>query len=138
MKFDHRNKFDLCYYGQVISLRLKSNVASKWASKHLYGNFYYADNGVSTEQNTFFLLYWWLSFGSNQCTVQTEPCSLSSVSKKTPASSHSSPSNFIFFREDVLAPQRAFTSLLPPVQTSVYDVIGSAIEWEHRIPSQAV
>ena len=26
MKFDRSNKFDLCYYGQVNSLRLKSNV----------------------------------------------------------------------------------------------------------------
>ena len=31
------NKFDLCYYGQVNSLRLKSSVASKWAIKHLWG-----------------------------------------------------------------------------------------------------
>ena len=37
MKFDRSNKFDLCYYGQVNSLRLKSSVASKWASKHLWG-----------------------------------------------------------------------------------------------------
>ena len=40
MKFNHSNKFDLCYYGQVNSLRLKllkSSVASKWASKHLWG-----------------------------------------------------------------------------------------------------
>ena len=31
------NKFDLCYYGQVNSLPLKSSVASKWAGKHLWG-----------------------------------------------------------------------------------------------------
>ena len=37
MKFDRSNKFDLCYYGQVNSLRLKSSIASKWASKHLWG-----------------------------------------------------------------------------------------------------
>ena len=37
MKFDRSNKFDLCYYGQVNSLRLKKSVASKWASKHLWG-----------------------------------------------------------------------------------------------------
>ena len=37
MKFDRSNKFDLCYYGQVNSLRLKSSVASKRASKHLWG-----------------------------------------------------------------------------------------------------
>ena len=36
MKFDRSNKFDLCYYGQVNSLRLKSSVALKWASKHLW------------------------------------------------------------------------------------------------------
>ena len=32
MKFDRSNKFELCYYGQVNSLRLKSSVVSKWAS----------------------------------------------------------------------------------------------------------
>ena len=32
MEFDRSNKFDFCYYGQVISLRLKSSVASKWES----------------------------------------------------------------------------------------------------------
>ena len=37
MKSDRSNKFDFCYYGQVNSLRLKSSVASKWASKHLWG-----------------------------------------------------------------------------------------------------
>ena len=37
MKFDRSNKLDLCYYGQVNSLRLKSSVASKWAIKHLWG-----------------------------------------------------------------------------------------------------
>ena len=36
-KFDRSNKFELCYYGQVNSLRLKSSVASKWASKQLWG-----------------------------------------------------------------------------------------------------
>ena len=29
MKFDHSNKFDLCYYGQVNSLRLKSSSFEK-------------------------------------------------------------------------------------------------------------
>ena len=29
------NKFDLFYYVQVNSLRLKSSVGSKWTSKHL-------------------------------------------------------------------------------------------------------
>ena len=37
MKFDRSNKFALCYYGQVNSLRLKSSVASKWASKQIRG-----------------------------------------------------------------------------------------------------
>ena len=45
MKFDHSNKFDLCYYGQVNSLRLTSSVASKWASKHIGGNIYFAGDG---------------------------------------------------------------------------------------------
>ena len=35
MKFYRSNKFDFCYYGQVNSLRIKSSVASKWASKLL-------------------------------------------------------------------------------------------------------
>ena len=42
MKFDRSNKFDFCYYGKVNSLRLKSSVASKWASKHLGGIIYFA------------------------------------------------------------------------------------------------
>ena len=46
MKFDRSNKFDLCYYGQVKSLRLKSSVASKWASNHLWGNIYFAGEGT--------------------------------------------------------------------------------------------
>ena len=45
MKFDRSNKFVLWYYGQVNSLRLKSNLDSKWASKHLWGNIYFAGNG---------------------------------------------------------------------------------------------
>ena len=36
MKFDRSNKFDFCYYGQVNSLRLKSTLALKWESKHLW------------------------------------------------------------------------------------------------------
>ena len=39
MKFDRRNKFDFCYYGQVNSLQLKYSVASKWARKHLWGKY---------------------------------------------------------------------------------------------------
>ena len=46
MKFDRSNKFDFCYYGQVNSLRLKSSVASKWASKHLLDNIYFAGGGI--------------------------------------------------------------------------------------------
>ena len=37
MKFNSSNKFDLSYYGQVNSIRVKSSVTSKWASKHLWG-----------------------------------------------------------------------------------------------------
>ena len=40
MKFDRTNKFDLCYYGQVISFRLKSSLAPKWTSKHLCWRLY--------------------------------------------------------------------------------------------------
>ena len=52
MKFDRSNKFDLCYYGQVNSLWLKSSVASKWASKLLWGNIYFAGNGTRTPVET--------------------------------------------------------------------------------------
>ena len=42
MKFDRSNKFDLCYYGQVVceedSLRLKLNTFG--------GNFYFAGDGI--------------------------------------------------------------------------------------------
>ena len=41
MKFESSNKFDLSY-GQAILLRLKQSVASKWASKHLWGTIYFA------------------------------------------------------------------------------------------------
>ena len=40
------NKFELWYYGQVNSLRLKSSVASKWARKHLRSNIYFAGYGT--------------------------------------------------------------------------------------------
>ena len=46
MKFDRSNKFDFCYYGQVNLLRLKLSVASKWASKHLWGTIYFAGDGI--------------------------------------------------------------------------------------------
>ena len=60
MKFDKRNKFDLCHYSQVNSLWLKSSVTSKWAIKHFWGChlltfvihllfiiYYFADDGTS-------------------------------------------------------------------------------------------
>ena len=46
MKVDCSNKSDLCYYGQVNSLRLKSNAASIWASKHLWTTIYFAADGT--------------------------------------------------------------------------------------------
>ena len=46
MKFDCSNKFDFCYYGQVNSLQLKSSVVSKWASKRLWSNIYFAGGGT--------------------------------------------------------------------------------------------
>ena len=46
MIFDRSNKLDLCYYGQVNSLQLKSNVASKWAGNHLWGNISFAGDGT--------------------------------------------------------------------------------------------
>ena len=45
MKFDRSNKFDLCYYGQVNSLGLKSSVALKWANKPLWGYHLFCSNG---------------------------------------------------------------------------------------------
>ena len=36
MKIDRSNTFDLCYYGQVNSLRLKSSVASRWACENIW------------------------------------------------------------------------------------------------------
>ena len=47
MKLDTSNKFALSYYGQVNSVRLKSSVASIWASKHLWDNIYFAGFGTS-------------------------------------------------------------------------------------------
>ena len=35
-KVSGSNKFDLCYYGQINLLRLKSSVASKWARKQIW------------------------------------------------------------------------------------------------------
>ena len=46
MKFDRSNKFDLCYYGQVNSLWLKSSVAWKWAKNTCGGNIYFAGDGT--------------------------------------------------------------------------------------------
>ena len=42
MKFDRSNKFDLCYYGQVNSLRLKSSIVNIFG-----GNIYFAGDGAS-------------------------------------------------------------------------------------------
>ena len=51
MKFDRSNKFDLCYYGQVNSLRLKSSVAlfgNIFGNIYLvtFGNIYFAGDGI--------------------------------------------------------------------------------------------
>ena len=46
MKFDRSNKFDLCYYGQVNSLRLQSSVASNGPVNNFGGNIYYAGDGT--------------------------------------------------------------------------------------------
>ena len=50
MKLYCSNKFDLCYYGQVNSLRLNSRrvngVASKWANKPYGGVNYFASDGT--------------------------------------------------------------------------------------------
>ena len=47
VRFIRKTAFNcyICYYGQVNSLCLKSSVASKWASKHLKGNIYFAGDG---------------------------------------------------------------------------------------------
>ena len=46
MKFDRSNKFDLCYYGQVNSLRLKYSVASQNGQVNTFGsNIYFAGDG---------------------------------------------------------------------------------------------
>ena len=42
MKFECSNKFDLCYYGQVNLLRLKSSVDSNTFG----GNIYFAGDGI--------------------------------------------------------------------------------------------
>ena len=46
MKFDRSNKFDLCYYGQVNLLRLKSSVASNGQVNTFGGTIYFARNGT--------------------------------------------------------------------------------------------
>ena len=43
MKFDRSNKFDLCYYGQVNSLRLKSSVVNTFG-----GIIYFAGDGSTS------------------------------------------------------------------------------------------
>ena len=47
----------LCYYGQVNSLRLKSSVASKWASKHLWGTIYFVVGGTLNISNGLYTIY---------------------------------------------------------------------------------
>ena len=49
MKFDRSNKFDLCYYGQVNSLRLKSTVDSKWQVNTFGSTIYSAGDGSWVE-----------------------------------------------------------------------------------------
>ena len=48
MKFDRSNKFDLCNYGQVNSLRLKSRVYSFEMEQEniIGGNIYFAGDGT--------------------------------------------------------------------------------------------
>ena len=59
MNFDRSNKFDLFYKGQVNSIRLKSSVASKWASKIFGGNiFCYYFPLRAYQKRAFFLLYY--------------------------------------------------------------------------------
>ena len=40
------NNLWLCYCGQVNSVRLKTSLSSKWASKHLLGIIYFAGDGT--------------------------------------------------------------------------------------------
>ena len=40
------NKFDLCYYGQVNLLLLKSSASSKWQVNTFWGNIYFAGDGT--------------------------------------------------------------------------------------------
>ena len=61
IKFDRSNKFDFCYYGQVNSLRLKLSVASKWASKHLWGTIYFAGDGTMSISWQVFYKTGWIS-----------------------------------------------------------------------------
>ena len=57
MKFVRSNKFDLCYYGQVNSLRFKSSVASKWAVNTYGGIIYFACDGTSSEVFLFLMVF---------------------------------------------------------------------------------
>ena len=43
---DSSDEFNLRYYWQVNSLRLKSSVLSKLASKHIWGSIYFAGDGT--------------------------------------------------------------------------------------------
>ena len=46
MKFDHSNNFDLCYYGQVNSLRLKFSVLRNGQVNAFGGTIYFAGDGT--------------------------------------------------------------------------------------------
>ena len=48
MKFDRSNKFDLCYYGQVNSLRLKSTVASNRQVNAFGGTIFFAGHDTTS------------------------------------------------------------------------------------------
>ena len=48
MNLVSHNNITISYYVQVNSLRLKSNVASKWVSKNLWGTIYFAIDGTKT------------------------------------------------------------------------------------------
>ena len=57
MKFDCSNKLDLCCYGQVNLLWLKSSVSSKWASEQLWSNIYFAGNCTTIIFDILLLLF---------------------------------------------------------------------------------
>ena len=58
MKFDRSNKFDLCYYGQVNSLRLKSVQLLNGQVNTFWGNIYFAGDGTSWLYNNYSNIAW--------------------------------------------------------------------------------